>query len=137
MQQAELAGLTGLAGAGQGLPPQYCGRLLSPGLQEASVVQIGNRSVTRWGVESGSYYDSTGLRVLLLGHHTYIPGHVGTRAPGGLGIRVGVQSNPSLTMPPLGRGIRRGGHHLPVCISGIARVPNTGCKALYMVKIDS
>ena len=29
MQQAELAGLTGLAGAGQGLPPQYCGRLLS------------------------------------------------------------------------------------------------------------
>ena len=66
-----------------------------------------------------------GYRVLLLGQHTYRPGHVGTRAPVRLGIRVGVQSNPSLTMSPQGRGIRRGGHHLPGCINDIARAPNT------------
>ena len=66
-----------------------------------------------------------GYGVLLLGQHTYRPGHVGTRAPVRLGIRVGVQSNPSLTMSPQGRGIRRGGHHLPGCFSDIARVPNT------------
>ena len=66
-----------------------------------------------------------GYRVLLLGQHTYRPGHVGTRAPVRLGIRVGVQSNPSLTMPPQGRGIRRGGHHLLGCFDGIIRVSHT------------
>eukprot|EP01048_Picozoa_sp_COSAG05_P004857 COSAG05_NODE_275_length_12406_cov_12.621841_20_plen_208_part_00 len=56
------------------------------------------------GAESEGRHDSTGLRGLSLGlslgHHTYRPGHVGTRAPVRLGIRVGVQSNPSLTMSP-------------------------------------
>jgi hypothetical protein len=56
---------------------------------------------------------------------TAVLSRVGTRAPVRLGIRVGVQSNPSLTMPPQGRGIRRGGHHLPGCFNDIARVPNT------------
>eukprot|EP01047_Picozoa_sp_COSAG01_P007451 COSAG01_NODE_283_length_19477_cov_44.267468_21_plen_111_part_00 len=59
------------------------------------------------------------------GQTNHIPVGWGTRAPGGLGMRVGVQSNPSLTMSPQGRGIRRGGHHLPGCFSDIARVPNT------------
>ena len=59
---------------------------------------------------------------------TWSRGHKGS---GGLGIRVGVQSNPSLTMSPLGRGIRRGGHHLPGCINGIVRVPNTRDQILY------
>jgi hypothetical protein len=64
------------------------------------------------------------------GQTNHIPVGWGTRAPGGLGMRVGVQSNPSLTMSPQGRGIRRGGHHLPGCFSDIARVPNTRSSSL-------
>jgi hypothetical protein len=59
------------------------------------------------------------------GQTNHIPVGWGTRAPGGLGMQVGVQSNPSMTMSPQGRGIRRRGHHLPGCISDIAKVPNT------------
>ena len=59
------------------------------------------------------------------GRVTYIPSRAGSRAPDGLGMQVGVQSNPSMTMSPQDRGIRRGGHHLPGCFSDIAKVPNT------------
>ena len=94
------------------------------------VFAVGGLRVLEWSTDVlrvkwpvvGAVMTLHGYRVLLLGQHTYRPGHVGTRAPVRLGIRVGVQSNPTLTMPSQGRGIRRGGRHLPGFLEYVSNI---------------